>query len=99
MATSRELKAEISQLMAEAEPKASKPRRPRKRKAAEKPKVEEPAQATETPAEDVSDDLTVLADKLSEFVDNAEHEIKERPVTMVLGAFALGVIVGAVLRR
>lgn len=98
MAASRELKAEISQLVSESEPKASRPRRPRKRKTADKP-APEPELAPETSEEDVPEDLKVLADKLSEFAENAENEIKERPVTMVLGAFALGVIVGAVLRR
>lgn len=102
MAASRELKAELSQLVSEAEPKTARAPRSRKRKAAEKPVAQEAAPAGETASEETSEfphDLKELADKLSEFADDAEQEIRDRPVTMVLGAFALGIIVGAVLRR
>ncbi|WP_153768752.1 hypothetical protein [Labrenzia sp. CE80] len=44
-------------------------------------------------------DLTQLSEQLSSLVESAEHEIQEHPVRVVLGAFALGIIVGAALRR
>ncbi|MEP0234245.1 hypothetical protein [Roseibium sp.] len=44
-------------------------------------------------------DLTQLSEQLSTLVESAEHEIQEHPVRVVLGAFALGIIVGATLRR
>ncbi|WP_421982172.1 hypothetical protein [Roseibium sp.] len=102
MVTSRDLKAEISQLASEAEPKTAKSTRARKRKTIEKQTAQEAAPQEDVTTEETPDfpeDLNVLAEKLSEFADDAEQEIKDHPVTMVLGAFALGIIVGAVLRR
>lgn len=108
MGTSSDLQKEILQLKSDAGGRRS--RRRRDRTSAAKAKLE-----TQTDVPDAGDtqtdaapawessiaksDLDDLADKLSGRVDEAESEIRERPVTMVLGAFALGIVVGALLRR
>jgi ElaB/YqjD/DUF883 family membrane-anchored ribosome-binding protein len=108
MGTSSDLQKEILQLKSDAVGRRS--RRRRDRASAAKAKLE-----TQTDVPDAGDtqtdaapawessiaksDLDDLADKLSGLVEDAESEIRERPVTMVLGAFALGIVVGALLRR
>ncbi|WP_428527503.1 hypothetical protein [Roseibium sp.] len=108
MGTSSDLQKEILQLKSDAGGRRS--RRRRDRTSAAKAKLE--TQSGESDAGDTQTDaasawensiakgdLDDLADKLSGLVDDAETEIRERPVTMVLGAFALGIVVGALLRR
>ncbi|KZM49765.1 hypothetical protein OA90_12685 [Labrenzia sp. OB1] len=90
------LRNEISQLKADSETKR-KPRRQRAKKT--------PAESSETPQKPDpdeipgKDELGDLTHKLSELMENAGEEIRERPVTAVLGALALGVVIGALLRR
>ena len=98
MVTSNDLKSEISQLKSDASEKRARRRRPATKRTkdttAAAPEVETPP---EEPLE--KSELENLADKLTDLVEDAEHEIKEHPVAMVLGAFALGIVVGAILRR
>lgn len=95
--TASDLKSEIAQLKLDAEAtlKPRKPRSPRETKQADPA----PREAPVDDAEAQTGELKELVDKLTGLVEDAETEIKERPVTMVLGAFALGVVVGALLRR
>ncbi|MBD1545377.1 hypothetical protein [Roseibium aggregatum] len=97
MSTASDLKSEIAQLKLEAEaaPKQRKPRSSRKAKPADTA----PQEASVDEMQAQTGELQELVDKLTDLVEDAETEIKERPVTMVLGAFALGVVVGALLRR
>ncbi|WP_420411022.1 hypothetical protein [Roseibium sp.] len=43
--------------------------------------------------------LEELGQKLSDLVHSAEDDIRANPVAITLGAFALGVVVGAIIRR
>lgn len=90
------LKDEISQLKAASAQK----RRPR-RQHTKKPPAETPEAAHDPEPDEISgkDELGDLTHKLSELAESAGEEIKERPVTAVLGALALGVVIGALLRR
>jgi len=97
MPTASDLKSEVAQLKSEAEA-PRRARKPRSRRPAAQTEPA-PADAIATDAEEPHADLKALADKLSHLVEDAETEIKERPVPMVLGAFALGIVVGALLRR
>jgi len=108
MGTSSDLQNEILKLKSDAGGRRS--RRRRVETSAAKAKIEMQSgemdagdtQTDAAPAWDNSiakSELDDLADKLSGLVDDAEAEIRERPVTMVLGAFALGIVVGALLRR
>ncbi|MEM5584713.1 hypothetical protein WNZ15_19785 [Roseibium sp. AS2] len=93
-----DLKTEISQLKAETDSKR-RSRKPRPRKPLDETAAA-PATEDADPAEpSAHPEISNLADRLSELVEEAGDEIKERPVTAVLGAFALGVVVGALLRR
>ena len=61
-----------------------------------------PASAGRTDASSAAadgDTLTELAQQLHEMLDSAEEEIVAHPLAAVRGAFALGLVVGAVLRR
>lgn len=90
----RTLEDEVSRLKSDAD--AKKPARSRRtgKEAQDKPGPDKP---------DVDDDkeqeLAELGQKLSQLVDSAEDEIKTHPVAVTLGAFALGIVVGAMLRR
>lgn len=97
MSTASDLKWEIAQLKldAEATPKQRKPRSSRHTKQSDTA----PQEASVDEMQAQTGELQELVDKLTDLVEDAETEIKERPVTMVLGAFALGVVVGALLRR
>ncbi|MBO9424176.1 hypothetical protein J7444_05560 [Labrenzia sp. R4_1] len=108
MGTSSDLQKEILKLKSDAGGRRS--RRRRDRTSAAKAKLETQSdvpdagdtQTDTAPAWENSigkSDLDDLAHKLSGLVDEAESEIREQPVTMVLGAFALGLVVGALLRR
>ncbi|WP_299813269.1 hypothetical protein [uncultured Roseibium sp.] len=90
------LRDEISQLKVDSETKR-KPRRQRAKKpSAEIPETPHEPEPDEMPGKD---ELGELAHKLSDLVENAGEEIRERPVTAVLGALALGVVIGALLKR
>ncbi|MBD8875586.1 hypothetical protein [Roseibium polysiphoniae] len=65
----------------------------------EAPHIETSAEASTEEKFAAHLDLTQLSEQLSTLVESAEHEIQEHPVRVVLGAFALGIIVGAALRR
>ncbi|PVB63715.1 hypothetical protein [Labrenzia sp. 011] len=96
MPRTSDLKTELSQLKADSQGKA-RPRRSRARKSADEDNVIPPEPAAEDASE--KNELGDLANKLSDLVENAGDEIRERPVTAVLGALALGVVIGALLRR
>ena len=59
--------------------------------------------ASKTRAEALADQvkaaLTDLGETLSEQEDHVEHLISERPITSIASAFALGVVVGFMLRK
>lgn len=93
-----DLKDEVSQLKSDADAT----RRPRRTRAAKRVKQEAPEHETNDLDTDYpleNSEIKVLIDKLTDLVEDAEHEIKERPVAMVLGAFALGIVVGSLMRR
>ena len=98
MAATSELKSEISKLKSDAEEK--RPRRRRSRAAAGKTAAQTAPDTAPAPDQQTNGgELEELAHKLKDLVGDAEQEIRERPVATVLGAFALGVVVGALLRR
>jgi ElaB/YqjD/DUF883 family membrane-anchored ribosome-binding protein len=98
MTRARNLQDEVSQLRSD----ANKDRPKRKRRAAKPAAVE----ADQDVEQDVSSSVTPETEKLkdlsrqlNDLVHNAEDGIKDHPVAAVLGAFALGIVVGAALRR
>ncbi|MGS4884921.1 MULTISPECIES: hypothetical protein [unclassified Roseibium] len=108
MGTSSDLQKEILKLKSDAGGRRSRRRRDRTSAANGKQETQSDVPDAGNPQTDAvaawensvaKNDLDDLADKLSGLVDEAESEIRERPVTMVLGAFALGIVVGALLRR
>jgi ElaB/YqjD/DUF883 family membrane-anchored ribosome-binding protein len=98
MPTSKELKDEVSQLKSDADT-TRRPRRTRTTKRQSSETSPPPNLDNDTVDSTSTEELRTLTDQLTNLVQDAEHEIKEHPVAMVLGAFALGVVVGAVLRR
>jgi len=90
----RTLEDEVSKLKSDADTK--KPARSRRtgKKAQDKPAPDEVDGDDEKVQE-----LAELGQKLSHLVESAEDEIKAHPVAVTLGAFALGIVVGAMLRR
>ena len=98
MAKARNLQDEVMQLRSDANRD-----RPKKRRRTTRPVVEEPAPEPETKVETdgkaAAEKLKDLSEQLNDLAHNAEDGIKDHPVAAVLGAFALGIVVGAVLRR
>jgi ElaB/YqjD/DUF883 family membrane-anchored ribosome-binding protein len=98
MTRARNLQDEVSQLRSDA-----KKDRPKRKRQATKPDsvdtdqdVEQEVSASVTPE---TEKLRDLSKQLNDLVHNAEDGIKDHPVAAVLGAFALGIVVGAALRR
>ncbi len=50
-------------------------------------------------ADQIKAALTELSETLSEQEDHLENIISDRPITSLASAFALGVVIGAMLRR
>ncbi|MEP1934542.1 MAG: hypothetical protein ABJJ37_24990 [Roseibium sp.] len=97
MTRARTLKDEVSQLKTDADRKS-----PKRRGHSTQPAKEQSAPDPEDEAANVdeqTEQLKDLTEQLSDLVHDAEIEIREHPIALVLGAFAVGVVVGAVLRR
>jgi ElaB/YqjD/DUF883 family membrane-anchored ribosome-binding protein len=56
-------------------------------------------QRTEAVADQIKAALNDLGETLCEQEDHVEHLISDRPMTSIASAFALGVVVGFMLRR
>ncbi|CTQ53753.1 hypothetical protein LP7551_02280 [Roseibium album] len=98
MTRARNLQDEVSQLRSD----ANKDRPKRKRRAAKPASVEPDQDAEQEVSASVTPETEKLKDlsrQLNDLVNNAEDGIKDHPVAAVLGAFALGIVVGAALRR
>jgi ElaB/YqjD/DUF883 family membrane-anchored ribosome-binding protein len=65
-------------------------------KATEMPKVEA---ATESSTVSLADQLRTLAREVSTFAEDTEKGVTDYPLTSVLGALLLGVLIGRVLPR
>ncbi|MBO6511792.1 MAG: hypothetical protein JJ979_25460 [Roseibium sp.] len=98
MTSSQSLQDEVSKLRADAgKDRARKKRRStRARQEEQEPEVPE---VEETHASAAEEKLKQLSSQLDDLVHNTEDGIRDHPVAAVLGAFALGIVVGAVLRR
>jgi ElaB/YqjD/DUF883 family membrane-anchored ribosome-binding protein len=98
MTKTRNLQDEVSQLRSDANRE-----RPKRKRRTAKPASVAPPQEIEQDAEfevsPGSEKLKDLSEQLNDLAHNAEDGIKDHPVAAVLGAFALGIVVGAVLRR
>jgi 2,3-bisphosphoglycerate-independent phosphoglycerate mutase len=102
------LKAEISQLKSEnkalsasAKEKAAAGSRSRQKQvssAQEDPDESQSKSADDRPDLD-SENLKKLGDQLNDLAKEAGDEIASHPVATALGAFALGILVGSILRR
>ncbi|MEP3049006.1 MAG: hypothetical protein ABJL55_21030 [Roseibium sp.] len=98
MTRARTLKDEVSQLQTDADRKRPA-RKPRSKSTSKVKAIPESNDDSEDIPEEQTETLKDLSEQLSDLVHDAENEIREHPVAVVLGAFALGIVVGAVLRR
>jgi ElaB/YqjD/DUF883 family membrane-anchored ribosome-binding protein len=55
--------------------------------------------AAETPASHFTDQLRTLAREISAFTEDTEKGVVEHPLTSVLGALVLGILIGRALPR
>ncbi|MEP2706374.1 MAG: hypothetical protein ABJQ71_05220 [Roseibium sp.] len=97
MTRARTLKDEVSQLKTDADRKSPR-RRARSSQQAKEQTAPDP-EIEVTNLDEQTEQLKDLSEQLSDLVHDAEIEIREHPIALVLGAFAVGVVVGAVLRR
>lgn len=97
MTRARTLKDEVSQLKTDADRKS--PRRRARSKQSPKEQTALDPEDDITNIDEQTEQLKDLTEQLSDLVHDAEIEIREHPIALVLGAFAVGVVVGAVLRR
>lgn len=97
MARARSLQDEVSQLRSDSTKDHSK--RKRRAKAAPPDRLKDVEAAQEQATTVDTEKLKDLTGQLNELVHSAEDGIKDHPVATVLGAFALGILVGAALRR
>jgi ElaB/YqjD/DUF883 family membrane-anchored ribosome-binding protein len=89
-----ELKDEISNLKKDADASKSTPRR---RRSKQPDTNEEDVKPDKADAR--TEDLKELSEKLQNLAEEAGDEIRQHPLAAVLGAFALGLVVGSILRR
>ncbi|ASP35638.1 hypothetical protein [Labrenzia sp. VG12] len=94
MPAADDLRNEINHLKKDADASKTRSRKRRPKKAT--PEEDAP---TEPQLDASGMDLDELSQRLSELVNDAEDDIRRNPLIAVAGAFALGLVVGSILRR
>jgi ElaB/YqjD/DUF883 family membrane-anchored ribosome-binding protein len=66
---------------------------------ARKTKIDAAEDAAESAVDNLMDQMRTLAQEISDFAEEAEKGVVNHPLTSVLGALVLGILIGRLLHR